>query len=382
MKVRIRLFSAVLALCLITGGCGGPASVTRPTESQIAPTESQTAPTAATQATTPNPVVTEPTAEEFVLSFAGDCTFGDNFDDTSKSGTFCAVVKENYDYPLSNVKPFFDNDDFTFVNLECALTASDPTEEEMEELKDNHFRFRGPASYAKILVSGGVEFASCANNHSKDYGKQGLYDTWAALEAEKVHYASFGKTCMAKTDSGLTIGVIAAFFYFGETEIRNQIQALRKQGAEIVVVSVHWGDEGTYSPNQTQQTLGHRAIDAGADIVYGHHSHTLQRIEPYRGGIIYYSLGNFSFGGNRNPRDKDTAIIRQKVLRYEDGTVALGDLEIIPCRVSTSDTWNDYRPTPYEKDHPGYDRVFQKLEGSYDGKDLTVSYPTLPEQAK
>ena len=197
-----------------------------------------------------------------------------------------------------------------------------------------------------------------------------------------MRYASFGKTCLIKTERGLAVGVIAAYFYFGETEIRNQIQSLRKQGAEIVVVSVHWGDEGTYSPNETQQTLGHRAIDAGADIVYGHHSHTLQRIEPYRGGIIYYSLGNFSFGGNRNPKDKDTAIIRQQVLRYEDGSVALGNLEIIPCRVSTSDTWNDYRPTPYEKDHPGYNRVFQKLEGSFDGKDLNVSYIPKPEQEK
>lgn len=381
MKRNIRALSVVTVLCLLLTGCLQPQPEgNTPPGSTPNTTESQSAPT--TQATTPNPVVTEPPAEEFVLSFAGDCTFGDNYDVPAGQSTFCSVVGENYAYPLSNVKSYFENDDYSFVNLECALTASDPTEEEMEELKENHFRFRGPVSYAKILTAGGVEFASCANNHSKDYGRQGLYDTWAALAAENVQCASFGKTCLTTTESGLTIGVIAAFFYFGETEIRNQIQGLRDKGAEIVVVSVHWGDEGTYSPNATQQTLGHRAIDAGADIVFGHHSHTLQRIEPYRGGIIYYSLGNFSFGGNRNPSDKDTAIVRQHVLRYEDGTVALGDLEIIPCRVSTSDTWNDYRPTPYEKDHPGYERVFRKLEGSYDGKDLNVSYEPKPETGK
>lgn len=374
MKLNIRLLAASIALCLLLSACSGAvppqddASVPQGPSTDISDPDIPIG--------SPDPVIPEPEAESFVLSFAGDCTLGNNYDAENASGTFRSVVKDNYAYPFSNVKQYFENDDFTFVNLECALTESDPTEEEMVELSEHQFRFRGPASYAKILVEGNVEFASVANNHSKDYGKQGLYDTWDALEAENIHYASFNKTCLATTESGLKIGIIAIFFNFTDASMRNQIKALKDKGAELIVVSIHWGDEGTYEPNSLQQSLGRRAINNGANIVYGHHSHTLQRIEPYNGGVIYYSLGNFSFGGNRNPSDKDTAVIQQEVLRYTDGSVGLGDLEIIPCRVSTVDNWNDFRPTPYEKDHPGYDRVLSKLEGSFN--DFTLKDEVLP----
>jgi poly-gamma-glutamate synthesis protein (capsule biosynthesis protein) len=142
---------------------------------------------------------------------------------------------------------------------------------------------------------------------------------------------------------------------------------LRAQGAEIIIMSIHWGDEGTYLPIEHQVELGHWAIDAGVDIVYGHHSHTLMPIETYNGGIIYYSLANFSFGGNRNPVDKDTAIIQQQIIRDEEGNISLGETIVIPCRVSTKDSWNDYCPTPYEPGSHEYNRVMAKIEGSWDG---------------
>lgn len=376
MKLHIRVLSTVLALSLCLGGCAQPVPET-PTINDIPEPVIPLLPEQEVLQENPDPVLTTQKAEEFVLSFAGDCTFGNNYNAKPTSG-FLGVVGKKYDYPFSNVKTYFENDDFTFVNLECALTESDPTEEEMEELSTHRFRFRGPKDYAKILTQGSVEFASCANNHSKDYGRQGLYDTWDALEEEGIHYASFGKTAIATSESGLTVGLIACFFWLSEAQIRTQSQKLREQGAELIVVSIHWGDEGVYSPNSTQKSLGRQAIDGGADIVFGHHSHTLQWIEPYNGGIIYYSLGNFSFGGNANPGDKDSAIIQQKVLRYEDGTIALGDLDIIPCRVSSVTTWNDFRPTPMEKDTEEYNRVLQKLEGSYDGEDHPANYPPMP----
>lgn len=313
----------------------------------------------------PNPVLPEEEAESFILSFAGDCTFATNFNAPPNTG-FPGTVGSRYDYPFSNVLTYFENDDFTIVNLECALTESDPTEEEMEELATRKFRFRGPKEYAKILTAGSVEFASCANNHSKDYGTQGLYDTWDALEAENIYYASFNKTCLATTESGLKIGLIACNFWLTEESIRAQSQDLRNRGAELIVVSIHWGNERLYYPLPIQEEFGHTAIDAGADIVFGHHSHTLQPIEQYNGGVIFYSLGNFSFGGNNNPGDKDTAILQQEVLRYADGTVALGDLTVIPCQLSSVSHWNDFRPTPYEVGSEGYLRVLQKLDGTYE----------------
>lgn len=379
--IRVRkILSILTAFVLFLSGCGTePAVTTAPTQSPPEQTQSTAIPEE-TLPTTPNPTVTDPPSESFTLSFAGDCTFGDNFDAENDYGTFCKVVRDQYAYPFANVKAIFEADDYSFVNLECALTASEPTEEEMEELKENLYRFRGPTEYTQILIEGGVEFASCANNHSRDYGKQGLYDTWAALEAAELDYASFGKSCVATTESGLTIGTFAVFFNTTQAVVENQVKNLKKKGAELIVMSIHWGDEGTYTPNQKQKDLGRMAIDAGVNIVYGHHSHTLQPIEAYNGGIIYYSLGNFSFGGNRNPADKDTAIVQQEVLRYEDGTVALGDLNVIPCSVSSTENWNNYQPTPYAVDNGGYTRVFSKLEGSYDGDNVAVPYLTEPSQ--
>ena len=377
---------ALMLCALFFAGCAPAAPIPGPSDQEHIPpiSDGENSPPDNTPDTpvlsSPDPTLKNPKADSFTLSFAGDCTFGDNFDAEGAGGGFRSAVKDNYDYPFSNVKSYFENDDCTFVNLECALTDNDPSEEEMEELKEHRFRFRGPASYAKILAAGGVEFASCANNHSKDYGRQGLYDTWDALEAENIAYSSFGKPCLITTKSGLKIGVYSVFFGFGQTELKNVIARLKDQGAELIVMSIHWGDEGSYYPNDTQQRLGRTAIDLGVDIVFGHHSHTLQRIEPYNGGIIYYSLGNFSFGGNRNPSDKDTAILRQQILRYEDGSVRLGDLEIIPCRVSSKTGWNDFRPTPYDPSDEAYARVLVKLEGSFEGNNLNVSYAPLPEK--
>ena len=382
MKKTLRVISFLTAFLLFCTGCGigSPPVTTKPiTTAPVTTAPPETQNTEPSTPPTTDPVHTEPPviqpapSQTYVLSFAGDCTFGDSYNWGDFSGTFTKVVKDRYSYPLANVKSIFENDDYSLVNLECALTESDPTEEEMEELKEHTYRFRGPAEYAKILVEGGVEFGSCANNHSKDYGKQGLYDTWDALEAENIDYASFGKSCVVTTESGLTLGVFAVFFNTTKQVVENTVQNLKNKGAEIIIMSIHWGDEGTYFPIPMQEDLGHMAIDAGVDIVFGHHSHTLMPVEAYRGGIIYYSLGNFSFGGNRNPKDKDTAILQQQIWRWEDGSVTLGELMVIPCRISSVDNWNDFQPTPYDREDPGYDRVLSKLEGTFE--DYMVKEP-------
>ena len=349
----------------ITGTTTGAPTTHAPTTvapTTVAPTTVAPTTVAPTTTTTPTTSVQK---DRYLLSFAGDCTLGENYDEEGARGTYTYVVGKNYSYPMANVKHIFEADDLTFVNLECALTASEPTEEEMVELSTHRFRFRGPTDYTNILTSSSIEVASCANNHSRDYGQAGLLDTWKALDDAGVAYASFGKSRVVTTEGGLKVGVCAIFFYLTQSQIENVVTYLRGQGAEIIVMSIHWGDEGIYEPADFQQDMAHMAIDAGVDIVYGHHSHTLMPIEAYNGGIIYYSLGNFSFGGNCNPTDKDTAIIQQEVLRNPDGTVTLGNTTAIPCRVSTVDNWNDYRPTPYDPEHEGYQRALSKLSGTF-----------------
>ena len=157
---------------------------------------------------------------------------------------------------------------------------------------------------------------------------------------------------------------------------------MRKAGAEIIIVAFHWGSEGVYRPDGGQTANAHACIDAGADIVYGHHPHVLQKIEEYNGGIIYYSLGNFSFGGNNFPQDYDSAVLQQEVIRTVEGEIKLGKLTIIPVSCSSITSHNNFQPTPYPVDSEEYARVMSKLDGTFKGPNLYVNYdklePTTP----
>ena len=303
-----------------------PASTTElptvtPTE---APQISTTAPVETTvPATEPTVVQTEPQTQYYTLSFAGDCTFANRKGKTGKS-TFIGTVGENYAYPFGDVLQYFANDDCTFVNLENPLTEGGTPDTKKE------FVFRGPTSYVNILTEGSVEFANVVNNHTLDYGDVGYADTLKTLDSAGIYYGEMEKPVVFTTESGLTIGVYADIDPQNTKGLANGIKKLRDQGAEIVVVSLHWGYEYYYKHNATQQKVARYAIEAGADVVYGHHPHVLQKIEQYRDGYIFYSLGNFSFGGNPNPPDKETAILQLQVVRETNGKVHLGELNIIP----------------------------------------------------
>ena len=92
--------------------------------------------------------------------------------------------------------------------------------------------------------------------------------------------------------------------------------------------------------------LGRATIDAGADLVIGHHSHRINPIEEYKGKYICYSLGNFSFAGNIRPDDMDTFVFQQRFRVYPDGTAQSAGMRIIPCRITSLEDLNDFKPTP------------------------------------
>ena len=241
--------------------------------------------------------------------------------------------------------------------------------------EDKPYVFKGPARYINILTEGSVEFANVVNNHTMDYGTTGYRDTLTLLDQEGIAYAEQKDITLFTTTTGLTIGVYAELFPRKTAHLEEKIGQLRAMGAEIVIASFHWGNEYHYRPDIDQTWAAYAAIDAGADIVYGHHPHVLQKIEEYNGGVIFYSLGNFSFGGNANPPDKDTAILQQQVIRDPDGTVRLGETLRIPCYVTgISGYGNDYQPVPMEENTKEYDRVLKKLEGTHSKAVLNVSY--------
>ena len=278
-------------------------------------------------------------------------------DSWGNSGTFPAVVGTDYAYPLSGVRDLFTADDFTFVNLECALTDhTTPAEKE--------YRFRGPPAYGQILKEGGVDAVSLANNHSLDYGTAGLQETRQVLSDLSIAAGGDKEALLYTTDRGLKIGVYTAY-HIGKTEVRQAIESLRQQGAQVIIAAFHMGTEGSYTPTAWQREICRYAAECGAQIVYNSHPHVLQPMERWGESVILYSMGNFCFGGNRNPSDKDTAVVQVSVQVQADGTAELGEVTVIPCSVSSRSDRNDYRPTPCGSDSAQAARVRSKLDGTF-----------------
>ena len=355
---------------------------TEPTTiSTEAPTETTEIPTTAapeTEAhTTVPPTETEPEETEppeirYTLTFTGDCTLASDPGNFGSPHGFIGTIGTDYDYPFRNVADIFENDDFTIINLESVLADSGTGASKL-------FTFRGPTAYTQIMTGSSVEAVTLANNHTEDYGKAGYESTTQALNEAGIWYVEEDKTTLVTTESGLTIGLYADAFNFSKSDIQKNVKKLRDQGAEIIICAFHWGNEGSYRPTNDQKAFAKAAIDAGADIVYGHHPHVLQPIEEYNGGYIFYSLGNFSFGGNHFPRDMDSAIVQVKVLRDENGKVHLDGLNIIPVSISSMKGQNNFQPIPYEEGTTEYDRTMSKLDGTFTGPDLVVNYDHLKE---
>ena len=310
---------------------------------------------------------TEPGPERFTLTFLGDCTLGSAPAQLGVKYSILWYIGEDYEYPFRSVMPYIGDDDLTVVNLESTFCENGAH-------SGGLFTFRAPVEYVNVLSQNSIEAVSFANNHTMDYLQRGYDSTLATLKEAGLPYVEKDGSMLMTTESGLTVGFYALAFTLDQKDMEAEIQSLRERGAEIVIVSAHWGVEGSYRPATTQVDMAHAAIDAGADIVYGHHPHTLQRIEEYNGGIIYYSLANFIFGGNHWPQDLDSAILQQEVLRDRDGTISLGELTIIPVSCSSLPVQNDFQPTPYEPGSEKYERVLSKLDGSYKGGNLIVDY--------
>jgi len=308
-----------------------------------------------------NPAATEQqpkTVEKKVItiSAAGDCTLGSD-ESFGTVGTFDAEFinqNRNYGYFLGGVKPVFEQDDLTIVNLETTFTTS-------VQKAEKTFRFKGDPSYVNILKEGSVEAVNVANNHIYDYLDKGYSDTLKYLSEAGIGYFGLGNKYIA-TVKGIKIGMLG-YNGWDESEsfkqqLRDDIQNLKKE-CSLVIVSFHWGNENEYYPNSTQKNLAHFSVEQGADLILGHHPHVVQGIEKYNNKYIVYSLGNFCFGGNNNPSDKDTFIFQQ-TFTFEDGLLTEAtEKNIIPCSISSVSYRNDYRPTILSGDEK--DRVMNKI---------------------
>lgn len=257
-----------------------------------------------------------------------------------------------YDYPFAATRDILRQGDIVIGNLESPLTASGI------EFTDKKFRFKADPRAALALKNAGFTHLSLANNHILDFGAAGLKETLAALDANSIIYAGAGQNLAAARKAGIISvkGVKVAFLSYSLTYPEEFFAGAEKVGtapgyaplfvadiakaketADCVIVSFHWGGEGLDKPKPYQLAVAHQAVDAGADIIIGHHPHTLQGVEYYGNGVIFYSLGNFAFGSY----SKSSAFSMIARIRFDAG---IREVAIIPLSVRNSQV--QFQPKP------------------------------------
>lgn len=298
---------------------------------------------------------------EITVSMMGDCTLGRDANNNYSTSLNAYYESHGADYFFQNVRSILEQDDLSIVNMEGTFTDSDLRAEKQ-------FAFKAPSDYAAILTGSSVEAANLANNHSKDYGLQSYEDTISVLDEAGIVNFGYDRVQIMEIN-GVKVGLTGVYELAegigAKDNVIANIAALKEQGAQLIIVSFHWGTEKEYWPDSIQKELAHTAIDEGADLVVGHHPHVLQGIEKYKGKYIAYSLGNFCFGGNKNPTDKDTMIFQQTFTVTEEGAEINDNINIIPCSLSSVSSHNDYCPTPLEGD--AGQRVKDKIDKYSEG---------------
>lgn len=282
--------------------------------------------------------------ESITLSFLGDCSIGDSLQYRDYAISYHATIQEKgYAWPFSLVREHLEADDLTIANLEVVLTQRTVTRQKKE------FNLIADPAHVGILLESGVDVVNTANNHAWDFKAEAYHEALGYLDDAGIpHFGSLytgtkdgSDVCPILEVKGIKVGFVG-FSYpqeYDKMRIQNRIKQLREQGAQIVVLSLHWGTEEKIQPSSGQHSFAKFCIDSGADVVYGHHPHVLQSVMFYKGKPIFYSTGNFTFG-TMSPVDPDTGIF-QLTYDIQDGQPVLCRFSVVPCRTQGS---GDYRP--------------------------------------
>jgi len=293
------------------------------------------------------PMKSKAEERKVTISAVGDVMLGSHLNEFMK--------EKGYSWPFQETVNYLKNADIAFCNLEAPLTTSD-------DKIEKEWNFKADPEAVKSLIYAGFDIVSIANNHTMDYGRKGLEETVNKLEADSIKYVGIWKgdkrSQVIIEKNGLKVawlaysgvshpefeckenkyGIVPSIISYIQQDVR-EADSL----ADIVVVSLHCGKELSKEPIEYQRQHAHAAIDAGADIVIGHHPHVLQPIEKYKGGIIAYSLGNFAFGCYN--KIKESAIL-QLTISNDSGKNKIDNVNVIPV-----DVYNyrvHFQPKPIE----------------------------------
>lgn len=220
------------------------------------------------------------------------------------------IQRNGWDYPFRKLDSVLYDADVVFVNLEAPFGDADSA-------FDKTYTFQVSPDLVQVLTAGKINMVSLANNHILDFGNEDLQETISLLKQHEIQFSGAGlnlfearqpaifeikgkRVALASysltfpeefwaTDS--TAGTCFPYHRFIFEDIRKF-----KRENDLLIVSCHWGGELLNYPKDYQLELAHKVIDAGADLILGHHPHVVQGIEVYKGKIIAYSLGNYIFG--------------------------------------------------------------------------------------
>jgi len=252
------------------------------------------------------------------------------------------MQKEGHLYPFKNIAEITNSAEVVFGNLESPLSRRGSKGGKI-------YSFRGNPESVKGLIYAGFKVLNLANNHSYDYGREAFEETLKLLNQNNIQTIGAGKNLKEARKpaifnldnlkvASLGYDLSPGAFYAGENNpgiakaksswIIEDIEKV-KRDVDLVIVSFHWGIEYENFPTEYQKSLAHMAVDCGADIVVGHHPHTFQGIELYKGKIIAYSLGNFVFD-QKDIKNNQSLIL--KVIFTEERLLRV---EIIPIELVT-----------------------------------------------
>ena len=278
------------------------------------------------------------------LSFAGDTMLA-SYKDQTTPGSFNEYTNNKEpSYFLSKVSNIFKEDDFTILNLENVLT--DQQLEEVNKNSEPAYWYKSKTDNIKILTTSSIEGLSVSNNHTNDYGPIGKQDTINTIVNANIQYGDYNKI-MYFEKNNYKIAVICKGLWI-ESQTNEIIKIIKEaeQNSDYQIVFFHGGQEKIHHPEEWKVNATRKLIDNGADLVIGSHPHVIQPREIYKGKEIIYSLGNFCYGGNRNPENR-TIIYQMNLTIDDNNTLVNENSEIIPCYVYTTKT-NNYQPAPIE----------------------------------
>lgn len=287
------------------------------------------------------------------VTATGDFTVGgDSRKSTNIWDTELKKHDGDYQFCMANIRDILLADDLTIVNFEGTLTESTyiPSSK-----KNNDFLFSAPPEYVSLLTENGIEAVSLENNHVLDHGEDVYIETQTHLTNAGVVWSGDGQLGVIEV-KGIEIAMLSYLCIDRYDQLWNTVPAdiqAAKEQYPIVIVNFHWGNELMYYPTDNQLKMGRIAVDAGADLVLGNHSHRIQPIEYYNGVYICYSLGNFCFAGNSKPSDMTSYLFqtRFRIREGEDGQEITNEgFIIIPIRISSRTDKNDFIPTVLTKE--------------------------------